>query len=417
MYSPSRFVSTLLCATVIALTACRGEGKERGGGATPAPPGVTASATPAPVPESFQALYDELEAALTEARQRYAAMPAVSRPLLAAELLPANGNRGAELLQPGALEGVRLYLDALQRLGARAVNLSIVFPLFGEQEPRQKEYVAFYREVVAECRRRGLAVSVEMGPAFSGTPYSTLSVDYSGLTPQSYLDARLRQAALAAHALEPDYLTLAEEQDTERMLTGLDLTVEDYVAMLRRARAVIDPPPGVLLGAGSGSWEPPGLIDGILSETDLDFVNIHVYPLTNGTVNYIDRVADWATRARAARKRVIVGETWLYKASAQDLRSNLSYDQVFARDVFSFWAPLDALHVETMRALAKASGIEYVSFFWSKLFFAYLDYGTSSAATGADLIRLSNAAAVRAIFERRLTASGEAFRRAAAGEE
>ncbi|HWQ28428.1 MAG TPA: hypothetical protein VNN12_05340 [Dehalococcoidia bacterium] len=344
-------------------------------------------------------------------------MPTASPPLLAAELLPANGNRGAELLQPGAMEGVRLYLDALQRLGARGVNLSIVFPLFGEQEPRREEYVAFYREVVAECRRRGLTVGVEMGPAFAGTPYSTLSVDYSAFTPQSYLDARLRQAALAAHALEPDYLTLAEEQDTERMLTGLDLTVDDYVAMLRRARAVIDPPPGVLLGAGSGSWEPPDLIDGILSETDLDFVNIHLYPLTNGAVNYVDRVAEWATRARAARKRVMIGETWLYKASVQELRSGLPYDQVFARDVFSFWAPLDALHIETVHALARATGIEYVSFFWSKFFFAYLDYGASPAAAGADLMRLSNAAAVQAIVERRLTASGEAFRRAAGGAE
>lgn len=251
-----------------------------------------------------------------------------------------------------------------------------------------------------------------MGPAFAGTGYSALSVDYSGLTPRAYLNARLRQAAVAAHALEPDYLTLAEEQDTERMLTGLELTAEDYLTMLRSARALIDPPPGVLLGAGSGSWEAPDLVERILSEIDLDFVNIHVYPLSNGLVNYLDRTAEWAEMARAVGKRVIIGETWLYKASVDDLRAGVPYDEVYARDVFSFWAPLDALHIETITALANASGIEYVSFFWSKYLFAYLDYEAAARLSPVDATRQSNAAAVRAIAERRWSASGEAFREA-----
>ncbi len=377
---------------------------------------VGPTATPAPVPEGYRALYDELERLLNRARERFAALPQTDAPLLAVELLPANGNRGADLLQPGALEGVRVYLDAAVALGAGGVNLSIVYPLFGEREPRREEYIQFYRNVVAECRRRGLVVSVEMGPAFAGTEFSSLDVDYSGLTPTEYLDERLRQAAVAAHALEPDYLTLAEEQGTERMLTGLDIRTDEYVAMLAQARRRIDPPPGVLIGAGSGSWEAPDLIRRVISETDLDFVNIHVYPLSNGVVDYLERAVEWAGEARARGKRAIVGETWLYKASVEELRRGLSFSEASARDPFSFWASLDALHIETMRALASAAGIEYVSFFWSKFLFAYVDHASSAGESSVELMRLSNAAAVQAMLEGRLSASGEAFRRAAGGD-
>lgn len=417
---PRRILALLAVVALVSLAACRRGGGERIGQTPTRLPtsAVTGgpTATPAPVPEAYRALYEELEGQLTKAGERFEALPQATRPALAIELLPANGNRGPDLLQPGALEGVRLYLDAAVALGARGVNLSIVYPLFGEREPHREEYIGFYREVSAECRQRGLAVSVEMGPAFAGTQSSSLRVDYTGLTPQAYLDERLRQAALAAHALEPDYLTLAEEQDTERMLTGLDLRTDDYVAMLRSARVEIDPPPGVLLGAGSGSWEAPDLVQRVIAETDLDFVNIHVYPLTNGTVDYLGRAAEWAAQARAAGKRAIIGETWLYKASVEDLRAGLSFADVYARDQFSFWAPLDALHVRTMRTLAAGAGVEYVSFFWSAFLFAYIDYEAASGRSGGELTRLANAAAVQAILERRLSASGEAFRRAAGSE-
>lgn len=417
--SPRLFA--LLAAVALAShAACRGGLGERIG-ATPSPavktPAVWPTATPAAVPEAFRALYDELASRLTPARERFESLPQATNPVLAIELLPANGNRGPDLLQPGALGGVRLYLDAAVALGGRGVNLSIVYPLLGEREPRREEYIEFYRQVIGECRRRGLTVSVEMGPAFGGTQYSSLRVDYAGLTPQTYLEERLRQAALAAHAFEPDYLTLVEEPDTERMLTGIDLRTDDYLAMLAQARRRIDPPPGVLIGAGSGSWEAPDLVQRVIAETDLDFVNIHVYPLSNGVVDYAERAAQWVEAARARGKRVIVGETWLYKASGDEVRSRLPFTEVYARDHFSFWAPLDALHIEAMRALASAAGIEYVSFFWSNFLLAYLEYGaTTAGAPGAELTRLSNAAALQAILEGRLSASGDAFRRAAVGE-
>lgn len=155
-------VPVVRCAVVVLAFAAfsfegcggRGEGTGAGPGPATAPSSAAFSATPAPVPDAFRTLYQELERNLSEVRGHYAATQAIARPVVAAELLPANGNRGPELLQPGAMEGVRLYLDALKRLGAKAVNLSIAYPLFGDREPRRQEYVAFYRDVVAECRRR-----------------------------------------------------------------------------------------------------------------------------------------------------------------------------------------------------------------------------------------------------------------------
>lgn len=197
------------------------------------------------------------------------------------------------------------------------------------------------------------------------------------------------------------------------MLTGLDISTEDYLEYLRSARAVIDPPRGVKLGAGSGSWEQPDLVERVIGETSLDYIDIHVYPLSNGFTDYLQRAADWAAAARAAGKDVVIGEAWLYKASVGELRGGLGFQEVFARDPYSFWEPLDALFMETMVELAQASDVQYVSFFWTRYLFGYLDYDEVAplGLTGSELQQASNLVAWGAIVRGELSASGRAFRR------
>src|SRR5690349_21711500 len=69
---------------------------------TPVP---TEAVNPAPVPERYRALYDSLKAGLDAANARLDLLT-TSRPTpltFAADLLPANGNRGQALLSPDAL--------------------------------------------------------------------------------------------------------------------------------------------------------------------------------------------------------------------------------------------------------------------------------------------------------------------------
>ena len=91
---------------------------------------ATAVAESAPVPESYRLVYDSLAEGLAAWETRLEGMPpSTGTMIFGAELLVANGNRGAALLQPATLAGVRVYLDRLQELGVGGVSVAISDPL------------------------------------------------------------------------------------------------------------------------------------------------------------------------------------------------------------------------------------------------------------------------------------------------
>lgn len=399
----------------VALIACSSERHNSGSEQTPAATQMTPTPTPIAVPAAFQPLYDELQTRLMAAQAEFAARPGQGgSPSLVLELLVANGNRGEELLRPEALETTRQFLDRFKELGATGVAVQIVYPLLGQDYPRSDEYLNFYRTVAGEVRKRGLTLIIATGAPFSGTEFSPLHIDYSGKTPQGYLQERLDQAAVIARELRPDYLCLSEEQTTERMLTGLDITTDDYMDFLRSAPAAIDPPSGVKLGAGSGSWEKPDLIERVIHETPLDFVDIHIYPLSSGFTDYLQVTADWATTAGAAGKEAVIGEAWLYKTSVKELQGGIGYQEVYGRDAYSFWQPLDVLFMQTVVELGRAAGVRYVSFFWSRYLFGYANYDDlPPGTTGQALQQRATLASWIAFVGGKLSASGQEFKRLA----
>ena len=110
------------------------------------------------VPSQYQKLYSSLSKALDSFERQLSPSPTPNpRPIWGGELLVANANRGEELLQPSALAGTRLFLDRFQELGFKSVTISVNYPLFDPAFPRSDEYIAYYREVAREVRRRGLA--------------------------------------------------------------------------------------------------------------------------------------------------------------------------------------------------------------------------------------------------------------------
>jgi hypothetical protein len=396
----------------VALIACSGGRHASDGGQTPAATEIAPTMTPVEVPAAFRPLYDELQTRLDAAQDEFSSRaPSGKQPSLVVELLTANGNRGEELLRPDTLDTTRLFLDRFKELGAAGVSIQIVYPLLGKDYPRSDEYLDFYRSVVDEVRKRGLTPIIATGAPFAGTEFSTLRVDYTGKTPQSYLQERLEQATTIARELRPDYFCLSEEQSTERMLTGLDITTSDYLAFLRSAPAAIDPPAGVKLGAGSGSWENPTLVQELTRDSPLDFIDIHVYPLSNGLTDYLQVTSDWASAAVAAGKEAVVGEAWLYKVSVQELQAGVGFQTLFGRDVYSFWQPLDVQFLDTTVDMARASGIRYVSFFWSRYLFGYVDYDEPPGTSGVALQQAANLASWSAFSRHELSATGEEFKR------
>ena len=143
-------------------------------------------------------------------------------------------------------------------------------------------------------------------------------------------------------------------------------------------------------------------------------MDIHIYPLSSGFADYLQVTADWASAARAAGKEVVIGEAWLYKASVKELQGGIGYQEVYGRDAYSFWQPLDVRFLQTVVDLGKATGVRYISFFWSRYLFGYVNYeDVAPGATGLALQQAANLASWTAFSHGELSAAGNEFERLA----
>ena len=367
------------------------------------------------VPRKFRKLYDELAglldrftASLADRRGRGGSV------VLGGEVLPANGHRGPGLLDDKtAFPGSVMYIDRLKDLGAGGVSLSLSYPLMTDNYPRSAEYWSFYKRLTDEVRKRGLKLHVKTGPMFTEKEFTDVKTDYSKLDAPTYFREKMRMNQRISEELRPDYLSIGNEPSSEMQIMKLKFTANDYTRYISDSLRSMNRR-GVLVGAGTGNWDSTEYVTKFARETDLDYIDIHVYPLASRRDNYLQRAVEMAQIARSARKRLVIGETWLYKASPSELNANPTAASVFARDVYSFWAPLDSEFLEAMARLGRAEGIEYISPFWTKYFFAYIDFGKAGLFAGPkQLTAQVDKAMVAALMAGKYSPTGEAYRRLA----
>lgn len=379
-----------------------------GTGSTPT---VTILETSAEAPQEFAALYTELETLLDASSAAVDSRwdGTTNEVAYATELIAANGNRAEDLLGPTSLEGNKLMLDRFQSMGIGAVKVSITYPLLSPDYLRSSEYLDFYRQVVAEAHQRGLKVLVGTGAIFAEPEISTVKVDYSGYTLDEFKINQRAYAELIIDEIQPDYLTVLNEPGTViHIIPSLSELAQPvkYREVLDYITQGLDRK-DVLIGAGAGSWESTEYIRQAAA-SDLDYVDIHIYPLQRG---YFERIFDFIDIAKAGGKRVVIGETWLYKIADSELgQAGVVAVEVFGRDSFSFWSPLDTKYIEVMSQLARYNDVELISFYWgSKHFFAYLDYDQYKNTKPGTLLRQSSIEAAQNIVANKLTATGKAY--------
>lgn len=323
------------------------------------------------------------------------------------ELLVANANRGEVLLTDRVFKATILTLDRLQDLGVRSVAISIQFPMLTRSFPRFSEYKDFYRRVVREIRRRDFVLIVEIGTFFRETEFTKFKIDYDGLTLDVF-SAQLREMAdTIIKDLQPDYLTILTEPDTMQNNTGLKFTVKNFSKTIRHVAGGLDPR-GVKLGAGAGTWSPMEYFNALAKIPQLNYIDLHIYPVQRDFVwDKVARISDMATKHG---KRVSIGEAWLYKVSRRDF-SSISPVKAFARDVFSFWQPLDSLFLEVTAKLSHHVDAEFCSFFWMKHLYAYLDYDAQTRKLHPQqLMHKMDIIAGRNIVQNKLSKTGETFK-------
>jgi hypothetical protein len=340
----------------------------------------TTTTAAVPVPSAYQALYSELSSEMGDFEGTLSQKSAgATQPVFATDLLLANGNVGPGLLTQANMNNNITLLNRLQAMGFKGVVIAIKFPLLKPDFPNSAGYLSFYQQIINECHKRGMKVLVECGAIFSGTAYSSVTVDWTQYTTQSFLQGLENQLLLVAAQVRPDYLTLANEPETDELLTGLSMSPSVWANFIADTVSKVDRSHGILVGAGTGTWENPAYINGLFNMPGLDYIDLHIYAM-NTDGEWLQRALDWATQARTAGKRVTISECWLWKASPAELGSSgiAVNDEIMDRDAYSFWEPLDARYLQDMMKLARVTGMDFASFFWMRNFFAYLDYGPAT---------------------------------------
>jgi hypothetical protein len=372
---------------------------------------LTPWVVPAEVPESYQALYHELD---VQMHRQLPLLPAVdwgAKPggtAFGVDLLTANSSRGDALLDTSELPATILTLDRLKALGARCVTLSIQYPVLASEHPKTAELRSFYRQVAAEARRRGFVLVAEMGTASREPELSRIAANYRGLTRRK-LAAGLREMAEAVIAdIRPDYLTVLSEPETQARNTGLPLAVRDFADLVRQVVKDLAHD-GVKLGAGAGSWETVEYLKALAAIPELDYLDLHIYPIQHGFA--YERVLKAAELARERQKAITIGAAWLYKISSREF-GRIDPLAAFARDNFSFWQTLDEHFIEMTANLAREIGAEFCSFFRTNHLYGYVEYTAETGALPAgELMRRGQAAAAEGLRDGTLTRTGEFFKR------
>lgn len=364
------------------------------------------------VPSKYKALYSELDQKL-QGIDRYLTKQWDGQKYPTAfsvELLAANSHRGEALLRDETFKANVMMLDRLHSLGVKGIMLGILYPVISPSFPRSAEYLEFYKRLASEIRQRGLKLIVETTSTFREPEFSDVKVDYSGLTIEKYKREKRHMIETIIKEMKPDYLTVDNEPLTQQRNTGLRFSVKSYTEMIQHLLRDLDRS-GVRLGAGAGTWDHFDYFVSLAKDTSVDYIDLHIYPIQRDFL--IDRIPRIESLARAHNKKLTVGEAWLYKAAESEFTGlEASQPQVFARDVFDFWIPLDEKFLEVTAKLSHHSKLEFCSFFWMRYLYGYLEYNdTTKRMKPLQLFRQVNGVAYQNMLTDTLSQTGKTFQR------
>lgn len=375
--------AALMCLAVVAgATACSAVGStvvarstQRTATTAPSGSGSTGGSNPAAaVPAEYQSTARTLTADIANLRSQDGAGSVVGTPqstTMAGVLEVADGNRGQALLRPQTLSVANTMLDRFQAMGMTGVMIEVGYPMMLPDFPDSAAYLSFYEQVADAVHARDMSLSIELNPIFTNPQISTLHPDYSGLTVASYAEQQAQEAQIIIDDLHPTYLTLLDEPSTFAYNLSLPIaTPAACVGLLDAELAHIDRGT-TKLGAGIGTWENPTIDQAIATETDVDYLSVHVYPTGPQQIATLNEVTDVAAMAH---KPVVMDETWLSKSNpvgAPGVGNPVIEGKI---KNWSFWEPLDEQYLSAITTYARDHGFAFLAPFSTDLFFAYLTW-------------------------------------------
>lgn len=224
-------------------------------------------------------------------------------------------------------------------MGIQGVTFPIGYPLYSEDDPHHSEYVQFFKQVVQEIRKRGMKLDIESAVLFANTPFSSISENFTGLTFDQFKISKAKMVAEIINDLHPDYLNLGCEPDTMAALTGLK-EFNDPAKYIDYVNYVLQ---NVTRGstkimAGIGTWDDISYVRDLLTQTNIDCVAIHIYPVIGEGLTKAISVISLAAQYN---KHVVLDECWLYKTDTLSIGGIAASSNIYRLDSFSFFTPLD----------------------------------------------------------------------------
>jgi len=333
------------------------------------------------IPSAYQPMYVTLNQILDNFDQALnSTHPETAHSVVyATELLPADSNRGQQLLAAQTVQGVTNYLDAIQKLGVEGVTIDISFPVLTPTYPNYAQYLSFYEDVVAQARARGMKIDIEsetpLLAGYPGLPFG--SVSYANLSYTDYVSEDREMIQTVINDLHPDYLNIGTETDTLQLLLhypetstpqGWGAYIQSLVTGLNKSNTKIS--------VGIGSWDPIGYLYATLNDSAIDTIDVHIYPVYG---NYLSILTQIGQLSQEYGKPIVIDEMWLHKSTMNEGHSFTTDAQISARNMYAFWIPLDEKFLQVMSKYARDYNVVYLSPFEGTYFLAYLNYTSATA--------------------------------------
>ncbi len=341
------------------------------------------------IPSTYQSMYTTLDQTLNGFSQNLDSKQPVAthQVIYATELLPADSNLGPKLLSQQALQSVMKFLDAIQKLGVQGVTIDISYPILTPSFPNYDQYLSFYQNVVEQVRQRGMKIDIESEtPLLVGYPgISVGSISYANLPYSTYVTEDREMIQTIINDLHPDYINIGTETDTLQILLHYPEVstpqewgsyISSILAGLNKGTTKID--------VGIGSWDPISYLYTTLNNSAIDAIDVHIYPVYG---NYLGVLTQIGELSRQYNKPIVIDEMWLHKSVMNEGVGFTTDAKISARNMYAFWIPLDEKFLEVMTKYAQVYDVNFVSPFEGTIFFAYLNYSSSTANVPYDQAR------------------------------
>lgn len=347
-----------------------------------------ADAQAPPVPSAYQALYTQEVNYLNSFNATLSAGGNGTQfPFLhAANLTGANSNVGPQLANSNQITSIQLQLQEMKAMGVQAVMVEVGFPMLyapflTSQGQTQSTFVNFYQQVASSVRSMGMKLIVENDTLMSNDVQAGWNTNpfYDTLDWTSYQQARAQTAVTIEQTMQPDYMVVLEEPDTEAANTGqtnvntssgATAELSEILAGLQAYRQS-----GLKVGAGVGTWlnQFQSFVQSFVSQP-MDFIDMHIYPVN---YSFLPNALTIASTAAAAGMPVAMSECWMNKVLDNQVGSP-SQDSVRALNTYSFWGPLDVSFLQTMGTLANNTQMLFLAPSNTTYYYAYLTYGSDT---------------------------------------